>query len=105
MPRTVELGPRRLMHRRQPPPKAAPPADAIGAAKAAGLRYVNDGDAGIRRSKAGANFAYTDPQGRRVKDKATLGRIRRLAIPPAWTEVWICLRDDGHIQATGRDAR
>ena len=80
-------------------------ADPLVAARAAGLRYVNDGEPGITRSRGGKAFHFTGPDGRRVTDPATLGRIKRLAIPPAWTEVWICPRDDGHIQATGRDAR
>jgi DNA topoisomerase-1 len=75
------------------------------AARAAGLRYVSDGIAGIRRSGARGGFRYLSPSGRRISDKATLARIRSLAIPPAWTEVWICPRPDGHLQATGRDAR
>ena len=80
-------------------------ADPIAAAKSAGLRYVNDGDPGITREAAGRDFIYRDPQGHRITDTATLARIKRLAIPPAWTDVWVCPRDDGHIQATGRDAR
>jgi DNA topoisomerase-1 len=80
-------------------------ADPIAAAKAAGLRYVNDDDPGIRRLGSGRSVHYEDAAGRRVADPATLGRIKRLAIPPAWTDVWICSREDGHIQATGRDAR
>jgi DNA topoisomerase-1 len=80
-------------------------ADPIAAAKSAGLHYVNDGDAGITRIASGRDFRYQNPQGRRITDPVTLGRIKRLAIPPAWTDVWICPRDDGHIQATGRDAR
>jgi DNA topoisomerase-1 len=80
-------------------------ADPINAARSAGLQYVNDDDPGIKRVGAGKNVHYEDAAGKRVTDASTLGRIKRLAIPPAWTEVWICLRDDGHIQATGRDAR
>jgi DNA topoisomerase I len=83
------------------PAKANPAA----AAKSAGLRYVNDGEPGIARVRAGRDFAYRDATRKRIRDPATLGRIRRLAIPPAWTDVWICPRPDGHIQATGRDAR
>jgi DNA topoisomerase-1 len=79
--------------------------DPLESAKAAGLRYVNDDEPGLRRRKRGTGFAYTDPQGRAVKDAATLERIRKLAIPPAWTDVWICPRANGHLQATGRDAR
>lgn len=79
--------------------------DPLAAAKSAGLRYVNDGDPGLTRERVGKNFRYRNAAGELVPDEATLGRIKRLAIPPAWTEVWICPRDDGHIQATGRDAR
>lgn len=71
----------------------------------ASLRYVNDDEAGLRRRRAGKGFAYFDEQGRRVTDKVELWRIERLAIPPAWTQVWICADAAGHIQATGRDAR
>jgi DNA topoisomerase-1 len=84
--------------------KEAPP-ESLAAAKSAGLRYVNDDDPGITRARAGKSFRYLDPHRRGVTDKATLARIKRLAIPPAWTGVWICPREDGHIQATGRDAR
>jgi DNA topoisomerase I len=80
-------------------------ADPATAAKSAGLRYVNDDDPGIKRIGSGKNVHYQDPSGKRVADPATLGRIKRLAIPPAWTDVWICPREDGHIQVTGRDAR
>jgi DNA topoisomerase-1 len=75
------------------------------AAENAGLRYVSDVEAGIRRKKHGSGFAYYSPSGTKVDDPATLKRIRKLAIPPAWTDVWICPRPDGHLQATGRDAR
>ena len=61
--------------------------------------------AGIERRTAGESFRYFRPDGGLVRDRATLARIRSLAIPPAWTEVWICPREDGHVQATGRDAR
>ncbi|HVE93044.1 MAG TPA: DNA topoisomerase IB, partial [Actinomycetota bacterium] len=74
-------------------------------AKVAGLRYVTDASAGITRKRAGKGFAYRDPGAAPVKDPETLARIRSLAIPPAWTEVWICPSPNGHIQATGRDAR
>jgi DNA topoisomerase I len=70
-----------------------------------GLRYVTDGMLGIRRRRAGRGFVYLDPEGRRVKDPETVDRIRALAIPPAWTDVWICPVPNGHLQATGRDAR
>ena len=74
-------------------------------ARDAGLRYVNDESPGIRRVKSGRSFRYVDPDGRPVRDPETLARIKALVIPPAWTEVWICPRADGHIQATGRDDR
>ena len=69
------------------------------------LRYVHLGGRGLARRRAGSSFAYVDAHGRRVRDGATLSRIRRLAIPPAWREVWICPDPRGHIQAVGRDAR
>ncbi len=74
-------------------------------AKASGLIYVSDAQPGIRRRRAGAGFKYLDPDGRVVKDPATLARIRHLAIPPAYVDVWICGHERGHLQATGRDAR
>jgi DNA topoisomerase I len=74
-------------------------------ARAAGLRYVSDETPGITRQRRGKAFRYRHPNGSPVRDRPTLGRIRSLAIPPAWAEVWICARDDGHLQATGRDAR
>jgi DNA topoisomerase-1 len=74
-------------------------------AQAAGLRYVSDAKPGIRRKRAGKGFSYVGVDGRPVRDKATLARIRSLAIPPAYTDVWICPTADGHLQATGRDAR
>jgi DNA topoisomerase-1 len=79
--------------------------DPVESARAAGLRYVRDDSPGLRRRKRGTGFTYIDPQGRTVKDAATVARIRQLAIPPAWTDVWICPRANGHLQATGRDAR
>jgi DNA topoisomerase-1 len=75
------------------------------AARLAGLRYVNDGVPGIRRIKSGKGFKYANVDGKPLKDETALARIKRLAIPPAWTEVWICGCDNGHIQATGRDAK
>jgi DNA topoisomerase-1 len=74
-------------------------------ARSAGLSYVNDHDPGIRRVVEAGMLDYLDAQGRPVRDEPTLERIRRLVIPPAWTEVWICADPDGHIQAVGRDAR
>ncbi len=70
-----------------------------------GLCYVCDDEPAIRRRRAGKGFVYLDAKGRRIADPAVLKRIRSLVIPPAWTDVWICAAADGHIQATGRDAR
>jgi DNA topoisomerase I len=75
------------------------------AARSAGLHYVLDGEPGLSRIRRGKAFAYRDAKGRTVRDARTLDRIRSLVIPPAWEDVWICSRADGHIQATGRDAR
>ncbi|MGZ3183520.1 MAG: DNA topoisomerase IB [Telluria sp.] len=75
------------------------------AARAAGLRYVSDEQAGIRREPGRKGFRYTMPDGSEVTDEDTLARIKALAIPPAWTDVWICKSPNGHLQATGRDAR
>lgn len=69
------------------------------------LVYTTDTMPGLRRQRRGRGFAYRDPQGRTVRDAATLARIRQLAIPPAYTDVWICADAHGHLQATGRDAR
>ena len=75
------------------------------AARRAALTYVTDADPGIRRRKSGTGFAYVRQNGKPVGDRATLKRIAALAIPPAWTDVWIAADPDGHIQATGRDLR
>ena len=69
------------------------------------LRHVSDDEPGITRRRAGRGFMYLDAKGRRVRDEATLKRIRTLAVPPAYTDVWICADRRGHLQATGRDAR
>ncbi len=74
-------------------------------AQAAGVRYVSDTHPGIRRRRAGRGFCYHGLDGRPIRDPAVLRRIKALAIPPAWTDVWICPRPDGHLQATGRDGR
>jgi DNA topoisomerase-1 len=81
------------------------PDDPLAAARDAGLRYVTDRSPGIRRRRSGQGLGYLDAQGRPIRDAETLARIQALAIPPAWTEVWICPWANGHIQATGRDAR
>src|SRR5438067_13635832 len=79
--------------------------DPVASARAAGLRYVTDAVEGIRRERAGEEFRYVDPKGGPIADPNVLGRIRSLGIPPAWTDVWICPTPQGHLQATGRDAR
>ncbi|CAN5437377.1 DNA topoisomerase IB [soil metagenome] len=79
--------------------------DPRDAARAARLRYVSDAQPGIVRRRAGKGFSYRGPDGELVKDRERLARIRRLAIPPAWSDVWICPVPTGHIQATGRDSQ
>lgn len=81
------------------------PPDPKESAQAAGLRYVTDAKPGIRRIRCGKGFRYTAPGGATIQDEETLRRIRSLVIPPAWTGVWICTIANGHLQATGRDAR
>ena len=80
-------------------------AEAMEAAEEAGLRYVSDDRPGYTRTAKGDDFEYLDTEGKLISDEQRLLRIRRLAIPPAWTKVWICPSANGHIQATGRDAR
>lgn len=84
---------------------ALPAPELLDAAKDAGLRYATDDRAGIRRHRAGHGFRYVGVDGEPIDDEKELARIRRLAIPPAWTDVWICPDSRGHIQATGRDAK
>jgi DNA topoisomerase-1 len=79
--------------------------DPIEAARSAGLRYVSDKSPGITRRRAGRGFSYRGPDGNVIRDAAELRRFKSLAIPPAWTDVWICPIPNGHIQATGRDAK
>ena len=85
--------------------KATIAAPAPEVAKIAGLRYVAADRPGITRQSRGKGFGYRASDGSAVRDAETLRRIRSLAIPPAWTEVWICPNENGHIQAVGRDAR
>ena len=82
-----------------------PTLDPVDSAEEAGLRYVSDASPGIRRRRAGRGFSYIGPDGERVTNKEQVAWIRSLAIPPAWTDVWICTSPRGHLQATGRDAR
>jgi DNA topoisomerase-1 len=90
---------------KQPAVPVAPVIEPQESAKAAGLRYVSDDMPGIRRKPAGKGFRYVDVEGKPVRTPEVLGRIKSLVIPPAWTEVWICPIANGHLQATGRDAR
>jgi len=80
-------------------------ADPVAAAEAADLTYVNDAGPGIRRQKTASGFRYTGVDGRPLRDTTALNRIKHLAIPPAWSDVWISPIAKGHLQATGRDAR
>lgn len=77
----------------------------VEAAHEAGLIYTSDSEPGIRRARNGRSFKYLDASGRSVRDSVTLDRIKSLAVPPAWKDVWICARPRGHLQATGRDDR
>jgi DNA topoisomerase I len=88
-----------------PTPEILTDPDPVQSAKAAGLRYVSDTRPGIQRKRFGKGFRYLDPNGAPLRDKDALARIRSLAIPPAWTDVWICPLSNGHLQATGRDAK
>lgn len=80
-------------------------ANPVASAEAAGLRYVVDSIPGIRRRRAGKGFHYVGPDGKAIRNPETLQRIKALAIPPAWTDVWISPDPNGHLQATGRDAK
>src|SRR5437870_1526594 len=77
----------------------------MDAAEEAGLRYVSDNRPGYTRKANGDGFNWLDIDGKLIRDEQRLLRLKRLAIPPAWTSVWICPAANGHIQATGRDAR
>jgi DNA topoisomerase-1 len=79
--------------------------DPVVSAKVVGLRHVSDEKPGIKRECSGKSFRYRDAAGKLVRDRETLGRIKSLVIPPAWTSVWICPDANGHLQATGRDDR
>lgn len=96
----AQVTPLRRGRRRRPLPL-----DPAESAKLAACRYVDDRAPGIRRVRHGKGFRFLRPDGSPVKDPETLRRIRSLVIPPAWESVWICTSSDGHIQATGRDAK
>ncbi len=93
------------MDSRSSPEIPVPSPENVYAARAARLRYVNDRQPGIARRGTAGRFVYRGPDGKVIKDGAVLARIKALAVPPAWTDVWICPLDNGHLQATGRDAR
>jgi DNA topoisomerase-1 len=96
-----------VMHivRRQRKRTAGVPVEPTTSAQAAGLRYVTDKIPGITRHRSGTGFRYVSPHGTTLRDAKEVQRIKSLAIPPAWTSVWICPNPLGHLQATGRDAR
>ena len=94
---TVRLHLARDRRRRRAVPRVA--------AASAALRYVSGSQPGISRKRAGSGFMYRDARGRPMRETGQLARIRSLAIPPAWTDVWICADPNGHLQATGRDVR
>ena len=93
-----------MTHRHRCPPPLSE-ADGRAAARAAGLRYSTTRGRGSRAGGAAAGSPIADPTATPIRDPAVLARIRALAIPPAWTDVWICPDPHGHLQATGRDAR
>jgi DNA topoisomerase-1 len=80
-------------------------ADPVASARTAGLRYVTDQEPGIGRRRTRTGFRYVCPHGEPLREERAIRRIAALAIPPAWTDVWICPSPRGHLQATGRDAR
>ncbi len=85
--------------------KAITVADPVESAEAIGLQYVCDDIPGIQRQRVGDGFRYLDPNGKQIKDEKEIRRIESLGIPPAWEQVWICPLANGHLQATGRDAK
>jgi DNA topoisomerase-1 len=85
--------------------RAVPPPQVAGVLESAGLRYGSDAKPGIRREGKAPRFRFVAPDGRAIDDEAVLARIRKLVLPPAWTEVWIATDPRSHLQATGRDAR
>ncbi len=106
MPKATSRRPPPSSSRTEPPPAGEPPVpDPQEAAREAGLRYVSDTRPGIARRRAGRGWSYRGPDGALLRDAKALARIRALAIPPAWTDVWISPVVAGHLQATGRDAR
>jgi DNA topoisomerase-1 len=97
--------PRKRSPKQLPAPAPAALPDPIDSARAAGLRYVYDTRPGISRHRTRTGFTYRTPDNKPLRDKEALARIKSLVIPPAWESVWICPLPNGHLQATGRDAR
>jgi DNA topoisomerase-1 len=93
------------MSLRDVPDVSALPTEPVKSARAVGLRYVNDDARGFTRQRTGKSFRYLNVHGKELRNPEHLKRIKSLAIPPAWTDVWICSIANGHLQATGRDAR
>jgi len=88
-----------------PKAETLPITDPVESAKAAGLQYVCDDRPGIRRKRAGKGFSYIGLNGKPIRDADELKRIKSIGVPPAYTDVWICPIPNGHLQATGRDAK
>jgi DNA topoisomerase I len=99
------MGARGTNIRNGKPTEAGLAADSAEAAEEAGLQYVSDERPGYTRKPRGKHFEYFDTEGKPIRDEQRLLRIKRLAIPPAWTDVWICPSPNGHVRAAGRDAR
>lgn len=90
---------------KRPKPQQELITDPVASAKSAGLRYVTDDSPGIRRKRAGKSFSYIGLDGKPIHDPEELKRIKAIGLPPAYTDVWICTLPNGHLQATGRDAK
>ena len=82
-----------------------PSREFVDSARAAGLQYVTDSMPGIHRRRVGRGFSYVDPDGRVIREREHIRRFRSLVIPPAWSDVWICPIEEGHLQVTARDGR
>ena len=102
-PATQSPGPNGRVRLAAPPTASKP--DPAESAKAAGLRYVSDASPGIRRRRSGSGFVYLDSHGKPIRDQPTLARIKHLAVPPAYRDVWICPDPRGHFQSVGYDDR